>query len=110
VLTCRDPQALAWLGWTSADMMFYFCSMQLQHPIDSYTPLSQAEMEHALVIGTKLNSRWLPVSRRGVDRVQRDKAEEAFAKALAQHLMQSNFVLFRGPPSQAHSTPVSSQS
>ena len=85
--------------------MFTMRSMQLPHPLTSYTPLSEAEMEHALAIGTVLNRRWLPISRKGVDRQQREQAERVFAKELARHLTRSNFVLFRGPPAQPARTP-----
>ena len=54
---------------------------------------------HQLEISTLLNNKWLPISRRGVDREERAKAEQIFAAALARDLTRANFVLFRGPPS-----------
>ena len=73
--------------------------MPPKHPIEQYTPLTEAELVHELVIYTSLNSKWLPISRRGVDREERVEAERRFAQALARHLTLANFVLFRGPPS-----------
>ena len=73
--------------------------MSLPHPIEQYTPLSEAELVHELMIYTSLNNKWLPISRRSVDREERSKAERAFAAALARSLTRANFVLFRGPPS-----------
>ena len=85
--------------------MFTMRSMNRPHPITSYTPLSEAELEHAIAIGTLLNSKWLPISRKGVDRQARAEAERNFARELAKHLTQSNFVLFKGPSGKGHSFP-----
>ena len=72
--------------------------MELRHPISSYTPLTEAELAKALEIGTLLNNKWLPISRRGVDRDERARAEHNFAVALARYLTLANFIMFKGPP------------
>ena len=76
--------------------------MELRRPIEQYTPLTEAELVQALEMYTSLNSRWLPISRRGVDQEQRAKAERNFAAALARHLTLANFVMFRGPSNEGH--------
>lgn len=68
--------------------------MELRHPIEAYTPLSLAELERSLIIAAKLNARWLSISRRGLDRAQREKADETFARELAKHLTRANIVMF----------------
>lgn len=39
--------------------------MSLPHPIDQYTPLTEADLVHQLEMYTLLNNKWLPISRRG---------------------------------------------
>ena len=72
--------------------------MELRQPIDCYTPLSEDELAKALEMGTLLNNKWLPISRRGIDREERARAECNFAHELARYLTLANFVMFRGPP------------
>ena len=70
--------------------------MELRHPISSYTPLTEAELAKALELGTLLNNKWLPISRRGVDREERARAERNFAHALAGYLTLANLCCLEG--------------
>ncbi len=47
--------------------------MPLPNPMEQYIPLSEAELVHKLAIYTLLNNKWLPISRRGIDREERAK-------------------------------------
>ena len=81
--------------------LFYFRSMGLRYPVETYTPLSEEEARYALNMAVRLHLHRLPQLKgkgKVVDVQKREMAARYFSDSLFDQLRLSNTVLFKGPP------------